>query len=120
MATVWIEGVEQLNALDADLTHAGLIVAAKGSRAVKKVGNDIVHDGQAFVPVDTGNLKNSINVDFDGDGMGFEAGPTANYGGFVEWGTSKMAPHAYMGPAFDRNVPAFVAAVEELGGSILP
>lgn len=120
MATVWIEGVEQLNSLAADLTHAGLITAHRGSKAVKKIGADVVADGQAFCPVDTGNLRNSIGVDYDGDGLGFEAGPTANYGPYVEYGTSKMAPEAYMGPAFDRNAPAFVAAVEELGESILP
>lgn len=119
MASVWFEGIGQLNTLSADLTRAGLVTAHKASKAVQKTGMDLVHDAQAFCPVDTGNLRSSIGVDFDGDGLGFEAGPTANYGGYVEFGTSRMAPHAYMGPAFDRQAPAFVAAAEELGGSIL-
>jgi HK97 gp10 family phage protein len=117
--SVWFEGVDQLNTLSADLTHAGLIIAHKGAKATRKLGQDVVHDGQVFCPVDTGNLRNGIGVDYDGDGLGFEAGPTANYGPYVEFGTSKMAPHAFMGPALDHNTPAVVAAVEELGGSIL-
>jgi HK97 gp10 family phage protein len=112
--------VSELNTLAADLTGAGFRLAAQGARAVRKTGADVVRDGQAFAPVDTGNLRNGIGVDYDGDGLGFEAGPTASYAPYVEWGTSRMAPHAFMGPAFDRNVPPFVAAVQELGGSILP
>lgn len=119
MGSVWIEGVEQLNTIAVDLNRAGLVTAHKASKAVKKFGQDVVHDGQAFCPVDTGNLRSSIGVDYDGDGLGCTAGPTANYGGYVEYGTSRMAPEAYMGPAFDRNVPGFVAAAEDLGGSIL-
>jgi HK97 gp10 family phage protein len=86
---------------------------------VQKTGHDVVRDAQAFAPVDTGNLRNSIGVDFDSDRLGFEAGPTASYAPYLEWGTSRMGPHAFMGPAFDRNVPAFIAASEELGGVIL-
>ena len=112
--------VSELNTLAADLSGASWRVAAQGAKVVQKVGHDVVRDGQAFAPVDTGNLRNSIGVDFDGDRLGFEAGPTANYGHYVEFGTSRQAPAAYMGPAFDRNVPPFVAAVEDLGGSVLP
>lgn len=119
MASVWFEGIEQLNSLSADLTHAGLIIAHRGSKAVHKIGQDVVHDGQAFAAVDTGNMRNGIGVDYDGDGLGFEAGPTASYAPYQEYGTSRMAPHAFMGPSLDRNTPPFVAAVEELGGSIL-
>lgn len=112
--------VSELNTLAADLSGASWRVAAQGARAVQKTGLDVVRDGQEFAPVDTGNMRNSIGVDFDADRLGFEAGPTASYSPYVEFGTSRMAPHAFMGPAFDRNVPPFVAAVEELGGSILP
>ncbi|MFI7113959.1 HK97 gp10 family phage protein [Nonomuraea sp. NPDC050227] len=57
---------------------------------VKKIAFDTVAGAQGLVPVDTGNLKNTIGQDFDDDGMGFEAGPTANYGADVEYGTQ---PH---------------------------
>jgi len=57
---------------------------------VKKIGFDTVTRAQAVVAVDTGNLKNTIGVDPIDDWMGFEAGPTANYGAHIEYGTE---PH---------------------------
>jgi HK97 gp10 family phage protein len=108
-----------LNRLEVDLLAAGPLVAARAAVVVHKNGFDVVRDGQAFCPVDTGNLKNSIGVDFDSDGLGYHAGPTAEYAPYVEEGTSRMAPHAFMGPAFDRNLPSVIGALEILGGTIL-
>lgn len=108
-----------LNRLEVDLYQAGVIVVARASRVIRKTGQDVVRDAQAFCPVDTGNLKSSIGVDYDLDGLGFEAGPTADYGRYVEEGTSRMAPHAYLGPAFDRNLPAAIAALEVLGATVI-
>ncbi|MFI6296856.1 HK97-gp10 family putative phage morphogenesis protein [Nonomuraea sp. NPDC050790] len=87
--------------------------------AVKKTGFDTVAGAQTLAPVDTGNLKNSIGVDFDPDGYGFEAGATASYAGYVEHGTSKMAPKPYLGPAFDRATEQFVRAIDSIGGRVL-
>jgi hypothetical protein len=109
-----------LNRLEFDLQQAGLIVAHRAGRVIRKAGYDTVRDGQALCPVKTGNLRSSIGIDFDTDGMGWEAGPTARYGIWVEQGTSRMAPRAYLGPAFDRNVPAVVRGLEQLGGTFLP
>lgn len=108
-----------LNRLEFDLRQAGLVVAHRASRVIRKVGEDVVRDAQVFCPVDSGNLKSTIGVDFETNGMGFEAGPTASYGKFVEEGTSRMAPYAYLGPAFDRNVPGAVAALGLLGATLL-
>lgn len=108
-----------LNRLEFDLRRAGLVTAHRASVVIRKVGHDTVRDAQALCPVDTGNLKSSISVDFDFNGLGFEAGPTASYGKFVEEGTSRMAPHAYLGPAFDRNVPQAVTALGMLGATLL-
>jgi hypothetical protein len=72
-----------LDKLAADLAKAGPKAETLAKTVVKKTGFDTVAGAQAIVPVDTGNLKNSIGVDFDPDGLGFEAGPTANYAGFV-------------------------------------
>jgi len=108
-----------LNRLEFDLRQAGLRVAAQASQVVRRTGQAVVRDAQAMAPVDTGALRASIGVDYDLDGLGFEAGPTVLYGKFVEEGTSRMAPHAYLGPAFDRNVPGVVAALTALGGNVL-
>lgn len=108
----------ELRSLEIALDQATPKAVTMAKAAVKKTGFDTVSLAQELVPVDTGNLKNSIGVDFDPDGLGFEAGPTANYGMFVEGGTSRMAPQPYMGPAFDKAVEPFVQAMEQIGGRV--
>jgi HK97 gp10 family phage protein len=108
-----------LNNLEVDLLEGGLRVAARAVVVVRKNGADVVRDAQAFCPVDTGNLKNSIGVDYDREGLGYEAGSSVSYAPFIEYGTSRMGPHAFLGPAFDRNLPTVIAALDSLGGSIV-
>lgn len=117
------EGIEEINKLAADLaTNAGR-VGALGATVLKKSAAEVEAGGKSFAPVDTGALRNSIGTDFIGDGrtgsMTAEIGPSVNYGHFVELGTSRMAPRAFMGPALDRAGPGFVAAMEQLGAANL-
>lgn len=69
------------------LERANDQVVAKGRLAVAKVKHDTIARAQVLVPVDTGNLKNSIGADDDPDRLGWVAGPTAEYGAAVEYGT---------------------------------
>jgi HK97 gp10 family phage protein len=108
VVSVWFDGVDELNTIAADLGKAGFRAGPLAQVAIAKTAADIEADAKAFVPVDTGNLRNSIGRDVHG--LTAEIGPTANYGGFVEWGTSRMAPRAYMGPAFDRRAPGLKEA----------
>ena len=109
--------VSDLNKLAADLGRASGAVVAATSRAITKAAYDIERDAKAFCPVDTGNLRNSIST--DARGLSAEIGPTAAYAAYVEYGTSRMAPQAYMGPAFDRHAGELVTAIEHITGSIL-
>lgn len=119
MSDVGIEfDASELNALAADLGTLPLRAQLRAQTVVKVSGLRLVAEAKAFAPVDTGFLRSSIGMDVDRDGLGLVAGPTANYGAFVEFGTSRMAPRAYMGPAFDRVVPPFVAALEQLAGDL--
>jgi HK97 gp10 family phage protein len=119
MGSVWFDGADDLNRLSADLTAAGETAAPRARRLVAKTLLDVERDAKAFAPVDTGFLRSSIGIDTDPDGLGGQTGPAANYGRFVEYGTSRMAPHAYMGPALDRHSGPFARAIEQLGGEIL-
>lgn len=105
MADRFDADISGLNRLSADLAIAAGTQGAMAVHAVRKTTLDVVATGQLFAPVDTGNLMNSIGADFEADGHGFEgiAGPTADYGAHVEFGTATRAPAAYMGPAFDRH-----------------
>jgi phage gpG-like protein len=101
VASVWVEGVEELNRLAVDLAGAPQRVGVRGAAALRKTAHDIEATGKAFAPVDTGNLRNSITTDFAGDGrsaeMSAEIGPTVSYAPFQEYGTSRIAPQSIHG-----------------------
>lgn len=118
MGAIYMEGIG-IHALAVGLRHAGPAAQEKAKTVVQKSGHDVVAGAQAICPVDTGNLKNSIGVDFDDDGLGWEAGPTASYGMYVEYGTRYMAPQAYMGPAFDRVAAEVQPLLEQIADGIL-
>lgn len=115
--------LSEVNRLAVDLDRVGGQVGAEASLIVRKTALDIEATSKAFAPVDTGALRNSIGHDIHGDGrfgaIEADIGPTVEYGAYVEFGTSRMAPSAYMGPALDRHSPAFVEALERIGGRAL-
>lgn len=102
-----------IRALDAEVHQVGDRVSA----IVRKTAHDIEATAKELAPVDTGHLRSSIGVDIfreDGALIVAEIGPTADYGAHVEYGTSRQAPQAYMGPAFDRHVGAFEKAIASI------
>ena len=109
--------VSDLNRLTATIAELSSDLMPKIEIVTRKACADTKRDAQAFCPVDTGNLRASIGYDVtrDGKSVAGEVGPTASYGGFVEFGTSRMAPHAYMGPAFDRHAGEYVQALTAIG-----
>lgn len=113
----------ELDDLTRDLTAAPARVGERVSRALRKAAFDIERDAKAFAPVDTGALRNSIGTDLTGDGrsasMTADIGPTVDYAVYQEYGTSRMPPHAFMGPAFDRHAGEFVEAVADVADVVL-
>lgn len=105
--------MDEIYSLAADLGRAPASAIPLARLVVRKSTADLVRIGKRNAPVDTGNLRNSISgstTDLEG-----EAGPTAAYGGFVERGTSRMAPQPYMAPALDAVAPGFAQAIAQLG-----
>ncbi|MDJ0321831.1 HK97-gp10 family putative phage morphogenesis protein [Pseudarthrobacter sp. PS3-L1] len=102
----------------ASIGQAGARATRLGPVVVMKTAKDIEGTAKTMAPVDTGNLKNSIGVERTGD-FSAEIGPTANYGIYLELGTSRMAPQPFMAPAFDKHLPAFEQAVAQLGEDAL-
>lgn len=102
-----------------ELQNASKRVIEMSKLAIKKTALDIERNAKNIVPVDTGNLKGSIGHSdlrvLSADHMLVEIGPTADYGQYVELGTSTQAPQAYMGPSLDRYEPDFANAVAQLG-----
>ena len=78
-------------------------------RGLTAAAADAVTVAQTVVPVDTGNLKNSITftpVKGGGKGYSTQFGSfTINYALWVEIGTRKMSAQPYIRPAADRIGP---------------
>lgn len=110
--------VSQVSALAASISASGGRVGAQVAQVVRASGARVERASKQIAPVDTGNLRNSISTTQTGDGrstsISVAIGPTANYGIFVEEGTSRMRPQPFMGPAFEQVVPQFVSAIETL------
>lgn len=107
--------VTELRKLARDLRTTAALAPMRARVAVRKATFDIQRIAQSMVPVRTGNLKNSIGVEFENDGFTSLVGPTANYGAYVEYGTSKMAARPYMNPAAARVEPGFLKAMSQIG-----
>lgn len=106
----------EVRALATRLEGAFARMKPRADVVVRKTAMDIEANAKQIAPVDTGNLKNSIGSRIVSDATGVEAiiGPTAAYGKFLEFGTSRMAPRAFMGPSLDRYSGAFATAMEQI------
>lgn len=106
----------ELNRLSVDLDGATRDVLPRARVVVQASAASVKRDAQIFAPVDTGNLRSSIGYETweQAGSVDAEIGPTAEYGAFVEFGTSQMAPRAYLGPALDRNGAAFERAMAQV------
>lgn len=100
-----------------DLGRASARVTRTAGQILNKTLADGAQQAQAFAPVDTGFLRNSIG--WEARGLEGEFGATADYAPYVEGGTSRMAPRAFVGPAFDRVQPGFMTAIQALTEEVL-
>ena len=101
--------------LSRDLSAASRELVPVARQIIQKGVQDIKRDAQLGSPVDTGFLRSSITYETRvlSTSVVGEVGPTAEYGAFVEYGTSRSGPQPYMGPAFARNAPYIEAALDQ-------
>ncbi len=91
-----------LHALAADLIRTSAMAVADVKFAVYRSGLDAVGYAKGNVPVRTGELKNSIGVQYSATGLQFDLEAEADHAAYVEYGTSRMAPRPFVGPAVER------------------
>jgi HK97 gp10 family phage protein len=113
----WEEAIKALNTVAVELETYGPVAAGKIDKIVVKTAHDIESYAKQIAVVDTGQMRSSIGVDIERSGSGAYytravIGPTVSYAPFVEFGTSRMAPRAFMGPALDRYSGVFVSALD--------
>ncbi len=117
MASIsWDTG--EVKALAADLGKAGIQTTRLAGQVVRKAAHDVQSQAKSRAAVDTGAMRNSISTQMSGP-LSATIGPSASYAVYLEGGTRYMAARPFMGPAADAVEPAFIAAMEKLGGEIL-
>lgn len=117
---VRVQGLDQLKAklaaLPGQIETGGRVAIVESTQAVKQ-------DARRDVPRRTGRLHDAIDAEMEDDlngAVGVDPA-TADYGEFVEFGTSKMAAQPFMTPAAElerarlpervrRNVKATIGA----------
>ena len=101
-----------VTALAVDLGKVGPRVVRQAQRAVEAATRGTERDAKLGAAVDTGTMRSSITSDIKA--LSGEVGPTVDYAEYVEYGTSRMAPQPFMGPATDRNAALFYKAMESI------
>lgn len=103
-----------------EFSHLGTIAAelqGKAASVVKKTAFDLEAHAKAVVPVDTGNLKNSIETTIESGGLTATVTAGAEYGIYVEYGTARGGPaQPYMTPAAELVRGPFQDAMKKVLG----
>lgn len=115
--------ISAIESLYKDLGTAGPRAVEMAKVVIKKTALDIERNAKTIVPVDLGNLRESIGHSdlrtLSREHLQVDIGPTAEYGQYVELGTSTQAPQAYMGPSLDRFSGPFEQAMGQIGTEAL-
>lgn len=85
---------------------------AAAGKEVEETARRVQTDAKQIVPVDTGALQGSIDIEVSG--LTAEVFTTLRYAPFVEFGTYKDRPQPFITPAADRQArdyPARMGAV---------
>ncbi len=97
MPKIVIEGIEELErklkALE-DNARTGIVSALDAAALL------VLRSAQQKCPVRTGNLRASLTKEVSKDDLYAVVGTKVHYAPYIEYGTRKMAPRAYLRPAY--------------------
>ena len=88
-----------------------------GGAIVRKGALDVQANAQEFAPVDTGNLKASINAQ-ELDALRWIVGTVVEYGPHQEYGTVNQSGTPYLRPAAERVRPHYIEAWAQFLGRL--
>lgn len=84
---------------------------AKVAQALDSVGLLAVGNVKALTPVDTGNLRDSI--DYIVDDKSVTIGTNVEYAPYVEFGTSRQKAQPYLLPGIENNLGAYQEIINQ-------
>lgn len=100
-----------------DLALAAAGIDEKANAAAEKVGRGALLDAKRNAPADSGALRQNIRLQRRGSTATVSS--SLYYSAFQEFGTSKMAPNPFMGPAVDVWAPRLVREVEDIRDGVV-
>lgn len=83
------------------------------TRALEEMGMKAEKYAKLIVPVDTGNLRNSITHAADVGSKTMIVGTNVEYAPYVEMGTRRSAPHPYLEPAISEHIDEYYEVLEK-------
>ena len=101
----------------ADLARAAAGLESSAEKRVDRVANRALATARSVAPVDEGDLRDGLRTRKEG-GVRVVVEVTNYYVTFQEFGTSRMAPNPFIGPAVDRHAPELFKEVEGLADDI--
>jgi HK97 gp10 family phage protein len=107
--------VIRVQVIGVDAAIAKFLALGKVSDAAVEAGEkagaeDVLTGAQARVPVDTGNLRDSLTTASDPEG-GTLVGTEVDYAVFVEYGTSDTPAQPFLRPALDAEQADVTSAI---------
>ena len=100
-----------------DLALAAVGIDEAGNAAAEKIGRGALASAQENAPVDSGELRRTMRFRRRGSVATVES--STYYSAFQEFGTSKMAPNPFMGPAVDEWAPRLLREVEKIRDDVV-
>lgn len=100
-----------------DLLRAATGIDVQAEQAAERVGRGALRTARSVVPVDSGDLAQSLTFRRVGATAYVES--DLFYARFQEYGTSAMAPNPFMGPAVDEWGPRLVREVEAIRDEVV-
>lgn len=83
---------------------------------VKMNTSELQRNTQRKAPVDTGNLKRSINQSLQDGGFTGKVSTNAEYAPYVEWGTRFMYGRRFLGNSYIQQRKKFINDLKRLMG----
>lgn len=113
MGVIRIEGLEELQKKlkkNANMDDVKKVVRQNGSQLQQKIQRKA--DFQKGYQ--TGATKRSVTLEFSGDGLTAESGPTTDYAEYLEFGTRFMDAQPFVKPALEEQSKKFESDLRKL------
>lgn len=112
MSEVRLLGMDKLmNAFDRKIKN---VKPSAMKTVVRQNTSEMQRTAKKNCPVDTGNLKRSITMEFENGGLTGIVRPYMDYAAYVELGTRFMKAQPYMWPALQHQSEIFAEDLKKL------